>query len=137
MAYTPISLPLSVNIQDLDNANPGLTGSTAYTKFSVSTGGGLNLANIKATPGKVTGWYIYNSATTPRKIMLYDKATTPLSTDTPIINLVIPATGGANCPFPSGLNFQYGIGVGMSADITSAAPTAVADNDIILNIYYK
>lgn len=51
--------------------------------------------------------------------------------------LVIPAGGAANVEFSNGIAFSTGIAISTVTDLTDAGTTAVALNDLIINIYYK
>ena len=98
-----------------------------------------NASNISDSPGKITGWYIYNTALTTRKVNFYDMSTTPNpATDVPKLALVIPATSGANCSFPAGINFpNLGISISTTGGVTDNDATPVALNDLIINVLYK
>ncbi len=92
---------------------------------------------IKATPGEVGGWYLSNQATSVRFIKLYDKATTPSSSDTPKLTIEVPAGAAANFLGPAGIDFTSGIGIRGTtgvADADTGAPTA---NDLVVNLFYK
>jgi hypothetical protein len=57
----------------------------------VNAGAGTS---IKATGGRIVRRYMTNSATTPRHVKLYDKATAPvIGTDVPSKTIMIPASG--------------------------------------------
>lgn len=93
---------------------------------------------IKAAPGQVYGWYIYNNAASVRYVKLYDKAATPTNSNTPKLTIPIPPNAGANVgPNANGLKFTAGIGIRASTtladDDSNAAPTA---NDVIVNLFY-
>jgi len=128
-------------------ANAG-TGTMTVTVVSGATGGDstfhlvsaatTNATNIKASAGKVTGWYIYNSNASARKVNFYNASTTPvLGTTTLHSAIVIPGLAAANVSFPDGIDFGTGIGIATVTELTDAGNTAVALNDLIINIYYK
>jgi hypothetical protein len=92
--------------------------------------------NIKASAGEIA-WYITNQASSVRYVKLYDKATAPSSSDTPLLTIGIPANSAANVLAPAGVNTANGIGIRGTtgvADNDTGAPTA---NDIIVNVFYK
>lgn len=69
---------------------------------------------VKASPGKLAGFDVYNTNAAVRYLHFYDKATAPtLNTDTPIYTVVLPAAtrvtpGNAlNIPFVNGLSWAY------------------------------
>lgn len=73
----------------------------------------------KASPCRVRGYYIYNAAAAARFIKIYDKATAPTSSDTPLYTIPIPAGAAANREVDWRLLTGFGL----------RATTAVADND--------
>jgi hypothetical protein len=109
-------------------------GDTVYHLVSAAS---TNPVNIKASAGKVTGWYIYNSNASPRKVAFHNTAGTPTAGTSVYYSLVIPASSGANVSFPSGLNFSTGIAITTVTGLTDADATAVAASDLIINIFYK
>jgi hypothetical protein len=109
-----------------------VTWSTYRTLDCQPTG-----VNIKSSAGEIAGWYISNQASSVRYVKLYDKATAPASTDTPLLTIAIPANSAANVLAPAGVNTTSGIGIRGTtgvADNDTGAPTA---NDIIVNLFYK
>lgn len=94
---------------------------------------------VKATAGKLYGWYIYNDGSSEVYVKLYNATTANVTvgTTTPVMTIPIPATSGANVEFTNGIAF--------STAITAAATTGVADNDtgtpaanqVIANLLYK
>lgn len=109
-------------------------GDTVYHLVSAAS---TNPVNIKASAGKVTGWYIYNSNASPRKVAFHNTAGTPTAGTSVYYSLVIPGSSGANVSFPSGLNFSTGIAITTVTGLTDADATAVAASDLIINIFYK
>lgn len=100
---------------------------------------GTNLTQIKGSAGKVVGWYIYNSADTQRKVIFYNSlsAGVTVGTTTPTLTLVIPSFSGANCSFPTGINFSTAISIATTVGIANSDTTAVSLNDLNINILYK
>jgi hypothetical protein len=127
-------------------ANAG-TGTMSVTVVSGATGGDstfhlvsaatTNATNIKASAGKVTGWYVYNSNASARKVAFHNTAGTPTAGVSIHSSIVIPGLAAANVSFPDGIDFGTGIAITTVTDLTDAGNTAVALNDLIINIYYK
>jgi hypothetical protein len=92
---------------------------------------------VKAKPGDVWGWYMYNAAAAVRYLKLYDKATAPLSTDVPKMTLPIPAGLGANMMAPAGVDFTVGIGYRVTTGVADNDTGAPAANDVQLNLFYR
>jgi len=109
-------------------------GATMWHTASTAS---TNATNIKSTPGKVTGWYIYNSNGTARKVAFHDTAGTPTAGAGVYFSIVIPALSAANCPFPAGIDFSAGIAITTTTGLADSDDTAVALNDLIINILYK
>lgn len=94
---------------------------------------------VKATAGKIYGYFVYNLATTTRYIKFYNAtaANVTVGTTTPILTLPIGPSQGANVAFPNGVSF--------STALCAAATTGVADNDtgapganeVVVNIFYS
>jgi len=110
-------------------------GDTPYHLVSAAT---TNATNIKSSAGKVTGWYIYNSNASARKVNFYNSNATPvLGTTALYFAVVIPGLSAANVSFPDGIDFSTGIGISTVTELTVAGNTAVALNDLVISIFYK
>lgn len=109
-------------------------GYETYSNADLTTPG----VAIKASKGKVYGWYLYNKSSTVKYVKLYAKASAPSpGSDTPKLRLAVPPNGGSNIAFGPGIPFPTGIaviGVTGVADTDNTAPTA---NDLIVNIFWK
>jgi hypothetical protein len=137
---------LNATVVGTVTANAG-TGTMTVTVVSGATGGDstyhlvsaatTNATNIKASAGKVTGWYIYNSNASARKVAFHNTAGTPTAGASIHSAIVIPGLAAANVSFPDGIDFSTGIAITTVTDLTDAGTTAVALNDLIINIYYK
>jgi hypothetical protein len=113
----------------------GATGGA--TVFHLASAGSTNATNIKASAGKVTGWYIYNSNAAARKVAFHNSASAPTAGTSVYFSLMIPPSSGANCPFPDGIDFSAGIGITTVTGLADSDSTGVAANDLIINIFYK
>ena len=106
------------------NSAPVVLASNVTSSFSIAeatTGGattfhlvsaaGQNISQVKNSAGKITGWYIYNSNGSARKVNFYNVLSpAPTVGTTPLLfSVVIPALSAANCPFPAGIDFSNGI----------------------------
>ena len=109
-------------------------GDSTYHLVSAAT---TNATNIKASAGKVTGWYIYNSNANARKVAFHNTAGTPIAGASIHSAIVIPGLAATNVSFPDGIDFGTGIAITTVTDLTDAGNTAVGINDLIINIYYK
>jgi hypothetical protein len=110
---------------------------TSASKFSLVSAASTNATNIKASAGTVNGWYIYNSNASARKIAFHNTAGTPTAGVAIYLSIVIPGLAAANVSFPDGITFGTGIAITTVTGLTEIDATAVALNDLIINIYYK
>lgn len=110
-------------------------GVSIYRVLSAAT---TNAASVKASAGQVYGWHITNlSATAARFVKLYNMATAPtVGTDTPVMTLPLPAGGQANVAFPTGIAFATGIALAITGALADSDTTAVAANDVVVNLAY-
>ena len=109
------------------------------TTFHLASAAGQNITQVKNSAGKITGWYIYNSNGSARKVNFYNVLSAPtVGTTTLLFSIVIPALSAANCPFPAGIDFSAGLYLSTTTALAdNDASTNVAANDLIINIFYK
>jgi hypothetical protein len=105
--------------------------------FHLVSAATTNATNIKASAGQVYGWYVYNSNAAARKLVFHNTAGTPTAGASVIFAIVIPPSSAANVEFTMGLAFATGIAITTVTDLTDAGATAVALNDLIINVFYK
>jgi hypothetical protein len=118
----------------------GATGGDSVSNLSSQTivsAASTNPISIKASAGKVTGWYIYNSNGSARKVAFHNTAGTPTAGASVYLSLVIPALSAANVSFPDGIDFSTGIAITTVTGLANNDATAVALNDLVINIFYK
>jgi hypothetical protein len=146
-AYTNIDATtggnLKVSLEEID----GTAGTLSTTLTSSATGGdttyhlvsgaSTNATNIKASAGVVTGWYIYNSNASARKVAFHNTSGTPTAGSSVFFSLVIPALSAANVSLPTGIAFSTGIGITTTTGLADSDSTGVASNDLVINIFYK
>jgi len=140
------TLGLSVNQAKSDVINDEIaTGATAaqtgglskYRLISLNT---TNGNNIKVSAGRVYGWYVANTNAAARYMKLYNLAGAPtVGTDVPFLTILLPATaaGPSYVSFPPGIAFPTGIAIALTTIGSDADATAVAANEIIVNLFYK
>lgn len=126
----PISIATNTPILT-PTTSGGLTVS--HTVSAAST----NATVIKASAGQVYGWYIYNSNTSARKVVFHNASTTPTAGASVFYSLMIPPTAGANVFGDIGIPFSTGIAMTMVTGLADSDATAVALNDLVVNIFYK
>ena len=91
----------------------------------------------KASAGKLQGYYFANQhASARRYLKLYNKATAPLSTDTPLLTLPLPFDSAGHVPFPGGIEFTLGIGYRATTGIADSDTGAPGANEVVLNLFF-
>lgn len=118
-------------------SNEAPVTSGGLTTFHLVSAATTNATNIKASAGQVYGWYIYNSNAAARKVAFHNSASSPTAGASIFFTLVIPPNGGTNVSFGSGIPFSSGIGITTVTGLADSDATAVALNDLIINIFYK
>lgn len=106
--------------------------STYHTVSAAST----NAASVKASAGQLYGWYIYNSNAVARKVALHNTGGVPTAGAGVFMSLVIPAGSAANVSLAQGIAFSNGIGITMVTGLPDSDATAVAANDLVVNLFY-
>lgn len=123
------------------NTTPWLVGLQPVTSGGSSIYRNLDLGStgqvVKASAGQMYGYYIFNNANTVRYLKIYDKATAPTNSDTPVMTYPIPPGSAANVAFPNGVAFANGIGVRAVTGVADNDTGAPSTNDVIINLNYK
>lgn len=100
-----------------------------------------NATVIKNSPGVLSGLIITNTATTIRRVKLYDKSTTPTAADTPKLRLEIPPADSAGkaggLAWALRARFVNGIGIRIVTEQADAGTTAPAAGDVVVNYTFK
>ena len=133
IASNQTAVPISGTL----TANLSSSATGGDTTFHLVSAANTNPTNIKASQGVVTGWYIYNSNGAARKVAFHNTAGTPTAGASIFYTLVIPALSAANVSLPSGIAFSTGIAITTVTGLADSDATAVALNDLIINIFYK
>jgi hypothetical protein len=99
-----------------------------------------NPTSVKASAGQLYSLVAFNQNGAQRFVKFYDKASAPtVGTDVPVWTVGLPgnATGaGSNIAVPQGLQFVNGIAFAITGLMPDADTTAVAANDVALNLAY-
>lgn len=116
-------------------ADPNAAGGyQMYRKLATAD---TNAAVIKASAGRVYGYSISNQSAAAKFVKLYNKASAPtVGTDTPVRTIMIPAGAVSNYHINAGLSFPTGIAIAATGAITDADTTALAANDLAINVDY-
>lgn len=132
---------------DVTNAWLGLRGERivavepkafgGLSNYHLVSGASTNAVVVKASPGVLYGWYIYNSNAAARKLALHNYPTTPTAGSLVFMTLPLPAGAAANVHMSAGITFSGGIGITTVTGLADNDTTAVAANDLIINLWYK
>ena len=121
--------------------NAGTSGGTKTHRFKST---GSNKADVaKDAPGQLYGIQAFSTDETPVYVRVYDKATAPGTSDTPVWEGLVPgSTGGVGSGFlkewPTGLDvFTAGIGYRITTGVADSDDTATSANEVIVNFEYK
>lgn len=111
-----------------------LGGGTVHTKSSAAT---TNATSVKGGAGVVYHLSVTNTNSSPRYIRFYNKASAPtVGTDTVVYALAIPGSGGATINFTYGLPFTTGIAYSLTTGAADTDTTAVAADEVKVNVVY-
>lgn len=96
---------------------------------------------IKAGAGVLKSLVAINVNAALRYLKLYDKATAPASTDTPVQVIPLPASAtgaGVALPLPpEGIAFAVGISFRLTTGMADSDVAAVTANDVVVSYSYK
>lgn len=119
-----------INVSSAPTTSGGLT---TYRNLDTGVTGSV----VKSSAGQLYVVNAFNASTAIRYLKLYDKATAPTSSDTPIDTIALPSGGGVVIPIGAGTPFTTGLGVRGTVGVTDADTTAPSANDIVINLWFK
>jgi hypothetical protein len=109
--------------------------------YTFLSNGTAKAAAVKASAGTLLGLSLGNTNAAACYVRLYNKATAPLTSDTPVLRYVVPgATAGAGREVqlpPGGLSFTTGIGIRITTLAADSDDTAAASNEVTVSAYYR
>lgn len=115
---------------------PGTSGGETPYSYIAAASANQDSQVIKASPGQVYGWQLFNTTAAIRYVKVYDKATAPISTDTPVKRFMLPAGGGASGIVNLGGKFLSGIAFRITLGYADADANAVTAGDVLVNFDY-
>lgn len=110
------------------------SGCTIYHAVSA---GSTNAANVKASAGRVLGWYVYNAADYPIYLKFHNTAGTPTAGSGVVYTVGVQSGTSSTFDDDDGFGFATGIGVSIVKGIADADATAVLASDCVVNVHYK
>lgn len=145
--YDPVTTANQAKVQTAApaSADAGLTVRNIPTPqtagglstFHLESAASTNATVIKASIGQVFGWYIYNSNAAARKVAFHNTTTTPTAGAGIFFTLIIPPGSAANVFTETGIAFSSGIAITTVTGLPDNNASAVAADDLNINIFYK
>jgi hypothetical protein len=94
---------------------------------------------IQAGQSFLTGWALTNTGGSAVFVKLYDTATAPDATQTPIATIALPANthstqNGNDGPQTGGVVFQRGMGIRATTLVADSDATAPSANQVVVNL---
>lgn len=114
---------------------PAISGG--LVPFHLVAAASVNATNIKASPGQVCGWYIYNSNAAARKVVFHNTAGTPTAGAGVYFTINVPPLSGANAFSSHCIAFSTGIAITTVTGVADTDATAVGVNDLGINLFTK
>jgi hypothetical protein len=108
-------------------------GCSTYHAVSAAT---TNAANVKASPGQVYGWRIFNNGQYPVYVKLHNNAGVPTPGAGVAQTIGIQAGESDDYFLPAGIAFATGIAISIVKGIADNDATAVALNDCVVDLFY-
>lgn len=130
LGVSVVSIP-TTNVVQMASAT---SGATAWYQMSSAT---LNPAVVKSSAGQMYAITVSNSGATPVFVKLYNKTTNPVqASDTPIMNIMVPAGATIQQNFPIGIKFTTGIAIATTGAMAHTDATLIAANQATISIAY-
>ncbi len=118
-----------VSMQVRANATGAMTGHHIVTTAST------NVAQIKATAGRVYGWCLSNTTASWRYVKLHNVASATAGSGV-VQTIGIPPNDKAVCSFPHGIAFSTAISRSVVTGAADTDATATAANDVVGDIFF-
>lgn len=105
--------------------------------YHAVAGASTNAASIKASPGQLYGWNIFNNANYPIYVKLHNTAGTPTPGAGVVQTIAVQAGESDRFFLPTGIAFSTGIGVSIVKGIADNDTTAVAASDGVVDLLFN
>lgn len=96
-----------------------------------------NAANVKASPGQVYGWNVFNNANYPIYVKLHNTASAPTPGAGVVQTIAVQAGEADRFFLPTGIAFAIGIGISIVKGIADNDATAVAASDGVVDLFFN
>lgn len=115
---------------------PGTTGGLSISR--VVAGATTNATVAKASAGHLYGFDIYNASGATSFVKFVNKASAPTAgSETVAYTVAIPTVSQVRLMFPQGIAFATGIAYFTVTGFADSNSTAVAANDLIIQVFYN
>ena len=121
---------MKVGVVDALPAGTNIVGNVRIDQTTPGTTNGVRASNFPNTLDTNTG-------NANRYVKLYNKASAPSSSDTPVKRLFVPAGGGVTVPASQGIAFDTGIAFRITTGVADNDANAATANDVLVNADYK
>lgn len=109
-------------------------GARVHRKLALNT---TNSTLVKAGEGSVFGGFVSNLTASAKFLKFYDKVSAPtVGTDAILMTISIPANSTVPLNTYGGIRFSVGVGYGITGAIGDSDTTALAANDVVINLLY-
>lgn len=131
--------PGGVNVQPVSgtvSTAPATSGGLGLPFHLVAAGGG-DANTVKASPGQVYGWRIFNNSSAPIYVKLHNTAGTVTPGSGVVMTLGVQA--GQQSEEISSLGIAFGTGIGLSivTGLTDANSSGVSASACVVDLFYK
>jgi translation initiation factor IF-2 len=100
-------------------------------KLRIKSAASTNATSVKGGPGHVYGISLSNNTATAKWFKFYDLAAAPnVGVDTPAWSELVPANGGRNIEWQTGITFTNGIAYAITGAAADSDTTATAVDDV-------
>lgn len=106
------------------------------SEFHLVSGAGTNANNVKASPGQLYGYRVYNNAGYPIYVKLHNTAGTPTAGSGVVATIAVQAGQAEKGFIPPGRAFSTGIAMTIVKGIADADTSSVAANDCVVDLLY-
>lgn len=116
--------------------------AAGYSVNRLIAAASTNATLVKAVPGEVNGWQLYNGAAYAVFFKLYDSATIPTAgAGTPKLTIGVPPAAAVvvnlGADPSAGITFTSGIGFTITKLAVDSDTTVVVAGDLIVNLFYQ
>ncbi len=91
----------------------------------------------KDSATRLLGWTLTNSSAAIRYVKIYNKATAPTASDTPVFTIGIPTLQTVQFYPSGGVNFPLGLSARCVTEAADAGTTGATSGDVLAHLLYK